>query len=125
MNKYFILDNLKSITNSVTVDYLKSIEQALNSPSNQHLNTIEQAQLVKQMFARSLRLIANDFSREIDNYANQIVIVENEKALKEQAKKARQKITTTPKRAEANKKMTLKELRERRAKQLNNNEQKD
>ena len=137
MNKYFILDNLKSITNSATVDYLKSIEQALNSPSNQHLNTIEQAQLVKQMFARSLRLIANDFSREIDNYANQIVIVENEKALKEQAKKARQKITTTPKKAEANKKMTLKELRERRAKhgeaelrerrakQLNNNEQKD
>lgn len=125
MNKYFILDNLKSITNSATVDYLKSIEQALNSPSNQHLNTIEQAQLVKQMFARSLRLIANDFSREIDNYANQIVIVENEKALKEQAKKARQKITTTPKKAEANKKMTLKELREHRAKQLNNNEQKD
>lgn len=125
MNKYFILDNLKSITNSATVDYLKSIEQALNSPSNQHLNTIEQAQLVKQMFARSLRLIANDFSREVDNYANQIVIVENEKALKAQAKKARQKITTTPKKAEANKKMTLKELRERRAKQLNNNEQKD
>jgi hypothetical protein len=125
MNKYFILDNLKSITNSATVDYLKSIEQALNSSSNQHLNTIEQAQLVKQMFARSLRLIANDFSREVDNYTNQIVIVENEKALKEQAKKARQKITTTPKKAEANKKMTLKELRERRAKQLNNNEQKD
>lgn len=125
MNKYFILDNLKSITNSATVDYLKSIEQALNSSSNQHLNTIEQAQLVKQMFARSLRLIANDFSREVDNYTNQIVIVENEKALKEQAKKARQKITTTPKKAEANKKITLKELRERRAKQLNNNEQKD
>ena len=125
MNKYFILDNLKSITNSATVDYLKSIEQALNSSSNQHLNTIEQAQLVKQMFARSLRLIANDFSREVDNYTNQIVIIENEKALKEQAKKARQKITTTPKKAEANKKMTLKELRERRAKQLNNNEQKD
>lgn len=124
MNKHFTLEDLREITNSATVDYLKSIEQALNSPSNQHLNTIEQAQLVKQMFARSLRLIANDFSREVDSYINQIIAVETEKALKAQAKKERQeKIKIAAKKINPNHKPTLKELRERRAKQ--NNEQKD
>lgn len=115
--KDFDYNELYKLTTKAVEPYLISIEEALKSPSNQHLNTAEQSTLVKQMFNRAIRLIAFNFSSQVDEYTNQLTIEEIEKEKKAQAKKERQKITTTPKKAEANHKMTLKELRERRAKQ--------
>lgn len=126
MKQEFTLDKLKELTDKVIEPYLVSIEQALQVPSNQHFTREQQAQLVKQMFHRSLRLISFNFLQEVDTYINQLIQADIEKEKKEQAKKARQeKIKVAAKKANPNHKMTLKELRERRAKQLNNNEQKD
>ena len=125
MKQEFTLDKLKELTDKVIEPYLVSIEQALQVPSNQHFTREQQAQLVKQMFARSLRLIASSFTHEVDTYINQLIQADVEKEKKAQAKKEKATISATPKKANSNHKMTLKELRERRAKQLNNNEQKD
>lgn len=137
MKQDFTLDKLKELTDKVIEPYLVSIEQALQSPLSQNLTREQQAQMVEQMFTRSLRLVNFAFFKEVNSYVDTLTQADIEKEKKAQAKKARQKITTIPKKAEANKKMTLKELRERRAKhgeaelrerrakQLNNNEQKD
>lgn len=137
MKQEFTLDKLKELTDNAIEPYLVSIEQALGSPLNKNLTREQQAQMVEQMFTRSLRLVNFAFFKEVNNYIDTLTQADIEKEKKAQAKKARQKITTTPKKAEANKKMTLKELRERRAKhgeaelrerrakQLDNNEQKD
>ena len=125
MKQDFTLDKLKELTDKVIEPYLVSIEQALGSPLSKNLTREQQAQMVEQMFTRSLRLVNYAFFKEVNSYVDTLTQADIEKEKKAQAKKARQKITTTPKKAEANKKMTLKELRERRAKQLNNNEQKD
>ena len=116
MKQDFTLDKLKELTDKVIEPYLVSIEQALGAPLAQNLTREQQAQMVEQMFTRSLRLVNYAFFKEVNSYVDTLVQADVEKEKKAQAKKARQKITTTPKKAEANKKMTLKELRERRAK---------
>lgn len=124
MKQEFTLDKLKELTDNAIEPYLVSIEQALGSPLSQNLTREQQAQMVEQMFTRSLRLVNFAFFKEVNSYVDTLVQADIEKAKKAQAKKERQAVST-PKKAEVNKKMTLKELRERRAKQLNNNEQKD
>lgn len=125
MKQEFTLDKLKELTDKVIEPYLVSIEQALGSPLSQNLTREEQAQMVEQMFTRSLRLVNYAFFKEVNSYVDNLVQADIEKEKKEQAKKEKATISATPKKANSNHKMTLKELRERRAKQLNNNEQKD
>nr|DAY44068.1 MAG TPA: hypothetical protein [Bacteriophage sp.] len=138
MKQEFTFDKLKELTDKAIEPYLVSIEQALGSPLSQNLTREQQAQMVEQMFTRSLRLVNFAFFKEVNNYVDTLTQADVEKEKKAQAKKARQeKIKTTAKKANPNHKMTLKELRERRAKhgeaelrerrakQLNNNEQKD
>lgn len=114
--KEFNYNELYKLTTKAVDPYLVSIEEALKNPSNQHLNHNQQATLVKQMFNRSLRLIAFNFTNQIDEFTNQLTIEEIEKEKKLQSKKEKATISTTPKKAEPNKKLTLKELRERRNK---------
>lgn len=114
--KEFDYNELYKLTTKAVDPYLLSIEEALKSPSNQHLNRSEQATLVKQMFNRAIRLIAFNFSSQVDEYTNQLTIEEIEKEKKLQSKKEKSSISTTPKKTEPNKKLTLKELRERRNK---------
>ena len=111
----FNLKQLETLTNEAIEPYLVSIEQALQAPQNQRLDRLQQAELVKQMFARSMRLIAFNFSSKVDEYTNRLTLEDLEKAEIAKAKKEKDLISTTPKKAEPNKKLTLKELRERRA----------
>ena len=80
------------------------------------MNRSEQATLVKQTFNRAIRLIAFNFSSQVDEYTNQLTIEEIEKEKKLQSKKEKSSISTTPKKAVSAQKKTLKELREERAK---------
>lgn len=114
--KEFDYNELYKLTTKAVDPYLLSIEEALKSPSNQYLNHAQQAALVKQMFNRAIRLIAFNFSSQVDEYTNQLTIEEIEKEKKLQSKKEKSSISATPKKAEPNKKLTLKELRERRNK---------
>lgn len=137
MKQEFTLDKLKELTDKVIEPYLVSIEQALGSPLSKNLTREQQAQMVEQMFTRSLRLVNYAFFKEVNSYVDTLVQADIEKEKKAQAKKEKATISATPKKANSNHKMTLKELRERRAKhgeaelrerrakQLNNNEQKD
>ena len=109
--KEFDYNELYKLTTKAVDPYLVSIEEALKSPSNQHLNHTQQATLVKQMFNRAIRLIAFNFSSQVDKYTNQLTIEEIEKKKKEQTIP----VKATPKKATPNQKKTLKELRERRA----------
>lgn len=111
----FNLKQLETLTNEAIEPYLVSIEQALQAPQNQQLDRLQQATLVKQMFNRSLRLIAFNFSNKVDEYTNRLTLEDLEKAEIARAKKEKSS-TATPKKAEPNKKLTLKELRERRNK---------
>lgn len=113
--KDFDYNELYKLTTKAVDPYLISIEEALKSPSNQHLSTAEQSTLVKQMFNRAIRLIAFNFSSQVDEYTNQLTIEEIEKEKKLQSKKEKTTSSNIPKKAEPNKKLTLKELRERRA----------
>ena len=110
--KDFDYNELYKLTTKAVEPYLVSIEAALKSPSNQHLNRSEQATLVRQMFNRAIRLIAFNFSSQVDEYTNQLTIEEIEKEKKKQTAP----VKATPKKAEPNKKLTLKEMRERRNK---------
>ena len=114
--KEFNLPTLKELTDKAIEPYLVSIEEALKSPSNQHLNHNQQATLVKQMFNRSLRMISFNFTNQVDEFTNQLTIEEIEKEKKLQSKKEKATNSNIPKKAEPNKKLTLKELRERRNK---------
>ena len=115
--KEFDYNELYKLTAKAVEPYLVSIEEALKSPSNQHLNHNQQAALVKQMFNRAIRLIAFNFSSQVDGYTNQLTIEEIEKKKKEQTTP----VKATPKKATLNQKKTLKELREERAKKANIN----
>ena len=118
MKQEFTFDKLKELTDNAIDPYLVSIEQALGAPLSKNLTREQQAQMVEQMFARSLRLVNFVFFKEVNNYVDTLTQADVEKEKKAQAKKARQeKIKTTAKKADPNHKMTLKELRERRAKQ--------
>ena len=108
---------IKELADKAIDPYLVSIEQALQAPQNQRLDRLQQAELVKQMFARSMRLIAFNFSSKVDEYTNRLTLEDLEKAEIAKAKKEKSSTSTpTPKKAESNKKLTLKELRERRNK---------
>ena len=121
--KEFDYNELYKLTTKAVEPYLVSIEEALKSPSNQHLSTAEQSTLVKQMFNRAIRLIAFNFSSQVDEYTNQLTIEEIEKEKKAKAKQEKNLISTTPKKATLNQKKTLKELREERAKKINPNQE--
>lgn len=121
--KEFDYNELYKLTTKAVDPYLVSIEEALKSPSNQHLNRSEQATLVKQMFNRAIRLIAFNFSSQVDGYTNQLTIEEVEKEKKLQSKKEKATISATPKKAVSAQKKTLKELREERAKKINPNQE--
>ena len=115
MKQEFTLDKLKELTDNAIEPYLVSIEQALGSPLSQNLTREQQAQMVEQMFTRSLRLVNFAFFKEVNSYVDTLVQADVEKEKKAQAKKARQeKIKVAAKKANPNHKMTL-----------NNNEQKD
>lgn len=112
----FNFKQLETLTNEAIEPYLVSIEQALQAPQNQRLDRLQQAELVKQMFARSMRLIAFNFSSKVDEYTNRLTLEDLEKTEIAKAKKEKATSSTTPKKVEPNKKLTLKELRERRNK---------
>lgn len=117
--KEFDYNELYKLTTKAVDPYLVSIEEALKSSSNQHLNHAQQATLVKQMFNRAIRLIAFNFSSQVDEYTNQLTIEEIEKEKKKQTTT----VKATPKKATLNQKKTLKELREERAKKQANKEE--
>lgn len=119
----FNLKQLETLTNEAIEPYLVSIEQALQAPQNQRLDRLQQAELVKQMFARSMRLIAFNFSSKVDEYTNRLTLEDLEKAEIAKAKKEKNSISATPKKAIPNQKKTLKELREERAKKQANKEE--
>lgn len=123
MKQEFTFDKLKELTDKAIEPYLVSIEQALGSPLSQNLTREQQAQMVEQMFTRSLRLVNFAFFKEVNSYVDKLVQADIEKAKKEQAKAERQaNIKKAAKKEVIGKKMTLKELRERRAKQQANKE---
>ena len=116
MKKDFTLDKLKELTNKAIEPYLVSIERALGLPLSQNLTREQQAQMVEQMFTRSLRLVNFAFFKEVNSYVDTLVQADVEKEKKDQAKKEKSSISATPKKAIPAQKKTLKELREERAK---------
>ena len=119
--KEFDYKTIKELADKAIDPYLVSIEQALNAPSNQHLNRIQQTTLVKQMFHRSLRLMSFNFLQVVDEYVNQLTIEDIEREKKLQSKKEKSSISNTTK--QTTQKKTLKELREERAKKQNLNKE--
>lgn len=119
----FNLKQLETLTNEAIEPYLVSIEQALQAPQNQRLDRLQQAELVKQMFARSMRLIAFNFSSKVDEYTNRLTLEDLEKAEIAKAKKEKTTSSNVPKKAVSAQKKTLKELREERAKKNNPNQE--
>lgn len=123
MKQEFTLDKLKELTDKVIEPYLVSIEQALGSPLSKNLTREQQAQMVEQMFTRSLRLVNYAFFKEVNSYVDTLVQADVEKEKKAQAKAERQAVLKKAAKKEViGKKMTLKELRERRAQQQANKE---
>lgn len=123
MKKDFTLDKLKELTNKVIEPYLISIEQALGSPLSQNLTREQQAQMIEQMFTRSLRLVNFAFFKEVNSYVDTLVQADVEKEKKAKAKQEKATSSNTPKNIDSNKKKTLKELREERAKKINPNQE--
>lgn len=119
--KEFNLPTLKELTDNAIDPYLIPIIEALKSPSNQHLNRYEQATLVKQMFNRAIRLIAFNFSSQVDDYVDKLNQADEAKVKKEQSKKEQNSTSTNTK--QTTQKKTLKELREERAKKSNLNKE--
>lgn len=123
MKKDFTLDKLKELTNKAIEPYLVSIEQALQSPLSQNLTREQQAQMVEQMFTRSLRLVNFAFFKEVNSYVDSLVQADIKKEKKTKAKQEKATSSNTPKKATLNQKKTLKELREERAKKINPNQE--
>lgn len=113
--KEFDLPTLKKLTDKAIEPYLISIEQALQSPLSQNLTREQQAQMVEQMFTRSLRLVNFAFFKEVNSYVDTLIQADIEKEKKAQVKQEKSSTKTTSTTAVSNKKLTLKELRERRA----------
>ena len=112
---------IKELADKAIEPYLHSIEQALQSPLSQNLTKEQQAQMVEQMFTRSLRLVNFAFFKEVNSYVDTLVQADVEKEKKLQSKKEKSS-TPTPTLTTSNKKKTLKELREERAKKQANKE---
>lgn len=121
MKKDFTLDKLKELTNKAIEPYLVSIEQALQSPLSQNLTREQQAQMVEQMFTRSLRLVNFAFFKEVNSYVDTLVQADVEKEKKTKAKQEKATSSNTPNTHKPNQKKTLKELREERARKANIN----
>ena len=118
--KYFDYKIIKELADKAIEPYLHSIEQALQSPLSQNLTKEQQAQMVEQMFTRSLRLVNFAFFKEVNSYVENLVQAD---VKKEKAKQEKSSISNTPKNIDSNKKKTLKELREERAKKANINKE--
>ena len=123
MKKDFTLDKLKELTNKAIEPYLVSIEQALQSPLSQNLTREQQAQMIEQMFTRSLRFVNFAFFKEVNSYVDNLVQADVEKEKKAQTKQEKSSTKTTSTTTVSNKKKTLKELREERAKKNNPNQE--
>lgn len=123
MKQDFTLEVLGEITGNAFNDIIFEIWQTLQSPSINALSEQERGQLVKQMFARSMRIAGMKFNQNVDNHIYRLLVMEEEKAKKAKAKQEKSSISTTPKKAVSNKKKTLKELREERAKKNNPNKE--
>ena len=124
MKQDFTLEVLSEITGNAFNDIIFEIWKTLQSPSINALSEQERGQLVKQMFARSMRIAGMKFNQNVDNHIYRLLVMEEEKAKKEQAKKERQAQTkVAAQKADPNKKKTLKELREERAKKANLNKE--
>lgn len=117
--KYFDYKIIKELADKAIEPYLHSIEQALQSPLSQNLTKEQQAQMVEQMFTRSLRLVNFAFFKEVNSYVDNLVQAD---VKKEKAKQEKSSISNTPKKAIPNQKKTLKELREERAKKAQSKE---
>ena len=116
MKQEFTFNKLKELTNKAIEPYLVSIEQALGSPLSQNLTREQQAQMVEQMFTRSLRLVNYAFFKEVNSYVDTLNQADIEKEKKAKAKAERQAVLKKAAKKEVvGKKMTLKELREKRA----------
>ena len=123
MKQDFTLEVLSEITGNAFNDIIFEIWQTLQSPSINALSEQERGQLVKQMFARSMRIAGMKFNQNVDNHIYRLLVMEEEKAEIAKAKKEKSSISTTPKKATLNQKKTLKELREERAKKINPNQE--
>lgn len=123
MKQDFTLEVLSEITGNAFNDIIFEIWQTLQSPSINALSEQERGQLVKQMFARSMRIAGMKFNQNVDNHIYRLLVMEEEKAKKAKAKQEKSSISTTPKKATLNQKKTLKELREERAKKINPNQE--
>lgn len=123
MKQDFTLEVLGEITGNAFNDIIIEIWQTLQSPSINALSEQERGQLVKQMFARSMRIAGMKFNQNVDNHIYRLLVMEEEKAKKAKAKQEKSSISTTPKKATLNQKKTLKELREERAKKINPNQE--
>ena len=121
--KEFDYKIIKELADKAIEPYLISIEQALQSPLSQNLTREQQAQMIEQMFTRSLRLVNFAFFKEVNSYVDSLVQADVEKEKKAQAKKEKSSISATPKKAIPNQKKPLKELREERAKKNNPNQE--
>ena len=114
---------IKELADKAIEPYLVSIEQALQSPLSQNLTREQQAQMIEQMFTRSLRLVNFAFFKEVNSYVDTLVQADVEKEKKLQSKKEKSSISNTPNTPKINQKKTLKELREERAKKANTNKE--
>ena len=123
MKQDFTLEVLGEITGNAFNDIIFEIWQTLQSPSINALSEQERGQLVKQMFARSMRIAGMKFNQNVDNHIYRLLVMEEEKAKKAKAKQEKTTSSTTPKKATLNQKKTLKELREERAKKANLNKE--
>lgn len=123
MKQDFTLEVLGEITGNAFNDIIFEIWQTLQSPSINALSEQERGQLVKQMFARSMRIAGIKFNQNVDNHIYRLLVMEEEKAKKSKAKQEKSSISNTPKKATLNQKKTLKELREERAKKNNPNKE--
>lgn len=123
MKQDFTLEVLGEITGNAFNDIIFEIWQTLQSPSINALSEQERGQLVKQMFARSMRIAGMKFNQNVDNHIYRLLVMEEEKAKKAKAKQEKTTISNTPKNIDSNKKKTLKELREERAKKSNLNKE--
>lgn len=123
MKQDFTLEVLDEITGNAFNDIIFEIWQTLQSPSINALSEQERGQLVKQMFARSMRIVGMKFNQNVDNHIYRLLIMEEEKAKKSKAKQEKSSTKTTSTTTVSNKKKTLKELREERAKKNNPNQE--